>query len=155
VKPYALRSDLRRFRACETAFRRARRHAADPAHGKRTRSSNETIALGKPGCGREDFALHAASREVQRRLAYAAAESAAERHQPEDRDAFTRRGKGACPAGAVPDGGGTFVGPSRWNNPGALKWHVHADRCLAFRRVNGVGCANGIAACPFSGPASP
>jgi len=96
VKPYTLRSDLRRFRACDTAFRRARRDAADPAPFRWGGNPAAVPSL--------------------------------------------RRG--------LPGGERAFAGPSRSNNPGALKWHVHADRCLAFWR------ANGIAACPFSGPAS-
>lgn len=55
-----------------------------------------------------------------------------------------------CPPQAIPYGERTVEGVCASNNPGALKWHVHAEKCLNFWRVNGVSCLNCIRSCPFS-----
>jgi len=56
----------------------------------------------------------------------------------------------ACPSQAIPYGERTIEGVCASNNPGVLKWHVHAEKCLNFWRVNGVSCLNCIGNCPFS-----
>jgi len=56
----------------------------------------------------------------------------------------------ACPAQAIPYGERTIEGVCSSNNPGVLKWHTHAEKCLNFWRVNGVSCMNCIKSCPFS-----
>jgi len=58
----------------------------------------------------------------------------------------------ACPARAITTGEPTAEGPTPASNPGAIKWHVNADECLAFWRVNGADCSNCIKACPFNRP---
>ena len=58
----------------------------------------------------------------------------------------------ACPAGAITTGEPTAEGPTPASNPGAIKWQVNADKCLAFWRVNGASCCNCIKACPFNQP---
>ena len=55
-----------------------------------------------------------------------------------------------CPSRSVPRGEMTPSGPTPSNNPGVLKWYINPDRCLAFWRANGIGCANCIRSCPFN-----
>jgi len=57
-----------------------------------------------------------------------------------------------CPSAAIPRGEMTASGPTPSSNPGVLKWHVNADRCLAFWRANGVSCCNCVRSCPFNKP---
>jgi len=56
----------------------------------------------------------------------------------------------ACPPQAIPYGERTTEGVCASNNPGVLKWHVDAEKCLNFWRVNGASCLNCIQSCPFS-----
>jgi len=58
----------------------------------------------------------------------------------------------ACPARAITTGEPTAEAPTPASNPGAIKWQVNADKCLAFWRVNGASCSNCIKACPFNQP---
>ncbi len=61
-----------------------------------------------------------------------------------------------CPAGCIPaDTDPTWAGPSRANNPGALKWYVDVEKCLALWIENGSDCAVCVAACPYSGKDDP
>lgn len=55
----------------------------------------------------------------------------------------------ACPPQAIPYGERTIEGVCPSNNPGVLKWHVHAEKCLNFWRVNGTDCSNCIRSCPI------
>ena len=55
-----------------------------------------------------------------------------------------------CPAQAIPSGERTIEGVCPSNNPGVLKWHTHAEKCLNFWRINGTSCMNCIKVCPFS-----
>jgi reductive dehalogenase len=57
-----------------------------------------------------------------------------------------------CPANAIPRGEPTEDGPTPSNNPGIRRWFVNPDMCLAFWRVNGVGCSSCIRSCPFNKP---
>jgi ferredoxin len=56
----------------------------------------------------------------------------------------------ACPAGAINAGERTSEAICPSNNPGVLKWPVHAEKCLRFWRTNGTSCANCISSCPLS-----
>ncbi|MFQ5884275.1 MAG: reductive dehalogenase, partial [Thermoplasmata archaeon] len=38
------------------------------------------------------------------------------------------------------------------NNPGALKWYVHVDKCYRFWTYNGSDCSNCVTSCPFTKP---
>jgi len=56
-----------------------------------------------------------------------------------------------CPVGAIdarPEPSFDTVCES--NNPGVLRWPVHAQKCLSFWRQNGGSCSSCIAACPFT-----
>ncbi len=55
-----------------------------------------------------------------------------------------------CPSRSITWEEMTSSGPTPSNNPGVLKWYIHPDKCLAFWRVNGTGCANCIRSCPFN-----
>jgi len=57
-----------------------------------------------------------------------------------------------CPSASISRGEPTWEGPTPSNNPGALKWYVNVDSCLAFWRANGTSCANCIRSCPFNKP---
>ncbi|TET90721.1 MAG: reductive dehalogenase [Methanomassiliicoccales archaeon] len=58
-----------------------------------------------------------------------------------------------CPVNAIshedqPDGKVFSVS----NNPGALKWYVHVDKCYRFWTYNGSDCSNCVTNCPFTKP---
>jgi len=57
-----------------------------------------------------------------------------------------------CPSTSISREEPSWEGPTPSNNPGALKWYVNVDKCLAFWRANGTGCANCIRCCPFNKP---
>ncbi|MCK4299505.1 MAG: reductive dehalogenase [Planctomycetes bacterium] len=57
-----------------------------------------------------------------------------------------------CPSASISRDEPSWEGPTPSNNPGALKWYVNVDQCLAFWRANGTGCANCIRCCPFNKP---
>jgi ferredoxin len=56
----------------------------------------------------------------------------------------------ACPADAITAGEQTSEALCPSNNPGVLKWPVHAEKCLRYWRINGTDCANCISSCPLS-----
>lgn len=58
-----------------------------------------------------------------------------------------------CPSGAISRGEPAWEGPSRLSNPGALKWYVNGEKCLAFRRANGNSCDTCVRSCLFNNPA--
>jgi reductive dehalogenase len=55
-----------------------------------------------------------------------------------------------CPSRSISREGMTRRGPSPSNNPGATKWYINPDTCLAFWRRNGTSCSNCIRTCPFN-----
>jgi len=55
-----------------------------------------------------------------------------------------------CPSGSIAETPMTSVGPTLSNNPGAVKWYINPETCLAFWRKNGVSCSNCIRSCPFN-----
>lgn len=55
-----------------------------------------------------------------------------------------------CPAGAISPGEQTSEAACPSNNPGILKWPVHAEKCMDFWRINGTDCSNCISSCPLS-----
>jgi ferredoxin len=48
----------------------------------------------------------------------------------------------SCHAGATTAGSRTSEALSLSNNPGVLKWPLHAEKCLHYWRINGMGCAS-------------
>jgi tetrachloroethene reductive dehalogenase len=68
-----------------------------------------------------------------------------------DRCATCRACAAACPAGAISaDAEPSYNVVCESNSAGVLSWPVDAQKCLAFWRTNGGGCANCVAACPFT-----
>jgi len=59
-----------------------------------------------------------------------------------------------CPPGAITRGARTYDGVCASNNPGALKWYVHVEKCYDFWCDNGAECSNCIRSCPFNKPQS-
>jgi reductive dehalogenase len=59
-----------------------------------------------------------------------------------------------CPPRAISDGPRTFDGVCTSNNPGALKWYVHVEKCYNYWCDNGAECSNCIRSCPFNKPQS-
>ncbi len=57
-----------------------------------------------------------------------------------------------CPSQSISSDHPTWEGLTLSNNPGALKWYVNVDQCLAFWRTNGTSCSNCIRSCPFNKP---
>ena len=55
-----------------------------------------------------------------------------------------------CPSRSISREEMTTDGPTPSNNPGARKWYVNPDTCLAFWRHNGTSCSNCIRSCPFN-----
>ena len=57
----------------------------------------------------------------------------------------------SCEVGAISkDDEPTFEGPTKSNNPGALKWYIDPERCYLYWCENGASCSTCIAVCPFS-----
>jgi len=59
-----------------------------------------------------------------------------------------------CPPGAITQGERTYDPACASNNPGALKWYVHVEKCYDYWCDNGAECSNCIRACPFNKPQS-
>lgn len=56
-----------------------------------------------------------------------------------------------CPSKAITqDTKPTMSGPTISNNPGARKWYINPEKCLAFWEKNGSDCGNCIASCPYN-----
>jgi reductive dehalogenase len=58
-----------------------------------------------------------------------------------------------CPSGAISRDEPTWAGPTRANNPGALKWYINPGKCWAYLRANGMSCARCVHGCLFNKPA--
>ncbi|MFQ6126554.1 MAG: reductive dehalogenase [Candidatus Heimdallarchaeota archaeon] len=55
-----------------------------------------------------------------------------------------------CPSKSISDMEPTWMGTSRSNNPGVLKWYVNPESCYTFWVNNGGDCSNCIRVCPFT-----
>ena len=56
----------------------------------------------------------------------------------------------ACPAGAISSDEPTPEAVCPSNNPGVLKWPIHAEKCMNQWRIDGAYCSNCISSCPLS-----
>lgn len=55
-----------------------------------------------------------------------------------------------CPSNSITRGPRTDRGPTPSNHPGAHRWFVNPETCLAFWHRNGISCSNCIRSCPFN-----
>ncbi len=57
----------------------------------------------------------------------------------------------ACPSFSISyDDNPSWVGPTKSNNPGILKWFVNVESCYNYWTLNGTDCSRCIVSCPFT-----